>query len=271
MNLLDKTIELMNKYGVGAQKRFSQNFLVNQRSVDIIINSLDTTNVDRVVEIGPGLGSLTYPLLLKSKKLTSVEFDNDMIKVLKGEINAPKFELIQNDFLKEDLSKYKNEKVAYIGNLPYQITRDLIKKVLTSGNFEYFGFMLQKDLADEMFYKEGLSCNSNYSAFLAMVGNLVRVLDLKPNNFYPSPKVDSTFVALYPTDLKYANLETFKILDYIFKNPKKTLLNNLKVSPLKEDGTIFENLGIDKNIRPHQLSVEKLKLIVDYYINKSND
>lgn len=271
MNLLDKTIMLMNKYGVGAQKRFSQNFLINQKSVDTIVNSLDASKIDRVIEIGPGLGSLTNPLLEKSKKLTSIEFDNDMIKVLKGEINDPKFELIQNDFLKEDLSKYSTEKVAYIGNLPYQITRDLIKKVLTSSNFEYFGFMLQKDLADEMFYKEGLSYNSNYSAFLAIVGRLERVLDLKPNNFYPSPKVDSTFVALYPTDLKYANMQTFKILDYIFKNPKKTLLNNLKVSPLKEDGNIFINLEIDKNIRPHQLSVDKLKEIVDYYTNKSNN
>lgn len=267
MNLLDHTIELMNKYGVAAQKRFSQNFLVNQKSVDIIIKSLDFSKVDHVIEIGPGLGSLTNPLLSNSKKLTSIEFDNDMIKVLSNEIKDDRFTLIQNDFLKEDLTKYNNEKVAYIGNLPYQITRDLIKKVVTNGHFEYFGFMLQKDLADELFYKPGLSCNSNYSAFLAMVGRLERILDLKPNNFYPSPKVDSTFVALYPTNLEYANMHTFKVLDCIFKNPKKTLFNNLKNSFYKEDGIMFESLNIDKNIRPHQLDVETLRKIIDFYKN----
>lgn len=266
MNLIDRTISFMNKYGVAAQKRFSQNFLIDEKALKTIINTIDFNNIDQVVEIGSGLGSLTFELVKKAKKLTSIEFDNDMIKVLSNELKQDNFTLIQNDFLKEDLSKYQEGNLAYIGNLPYQITRDLIKKICTSSYFSYFGFMVQKDLADELFYKVNKSTNNLYSAFLAVIGNLYRACDLLPKSFYPSPKVDSTFLYLMPTDLKYANLKTFKVLDAMFKNSKKTLFNNLKHSNLKEDGHMFETLNLSKEIRAHQLDVNLIKNIVDYYL-----
>lgn len=266
MNVLDRTISFMNKYGVGAQKRFSQNFLINERAIKTIVDTIPFNKVDEVIEIGPGLGGLTFEILKHEKKLVAIEFDNDMVKVLKDEINNSNFTLIQNDFLKEDLSKFPTN-ISYIGNLPYQITRDLIKKVLTQGKFVTFGFMVQKDVADEMFYKQGSSLNNTYSAFLAINGTLTRVLDLKPNCFYPSPKVDSTFLNLEVTDYKYCSLQAFNAIDALFKNIKKSIYNNLKVSKYKDKIDVLEKLNISRDLRSHQLSIEQIKDIIDFFTN----
>ena len=264
MNANQRTIYLLNKYGVGAQKRFSQNFLIDDKSIKTIVNSIPYADLDEVVEIGPGLGSLTVEIVKKAKHLTAIEFDNDMVKVLKGEIVSSNFTLIQNDFLKQDLTVFNNQKVGYIGNLPYQITRELIKKIVSSGHFSFFGFMVQKELADDLFYKVNNPSNNNYSAFLSIVGNLERTLDLLPRYFSPAPKVYSTFLTLKPTDLRYANLETFKILSIIFNNTKKNLYNNLRNSILKDKLKVFDDLKLDRTIRAHQLSINQLKELVDY-------
>jgi len=265
MTILDRTIQFLNKYGVTPQKRFSQNFLIDPKSITSIINCIDTSNIDQIIEIGPGLGSLTFELLKLNKPVTAIEFDNDMIKVLKNEISDSNFALKQNDFLKEDLTKYHHQKIAYVGNLPYQITRNLIKKILTDGHFFSFSFMLEKDLANQMFYKKGNFENNVYSAMFAIIGKLTKVIDLAPKCFYPSPKVDSSFLNFIPLNFELANEETFKILDVIFKNNKKTLLNNLKNSYLKEAGNMFENLNISLSIRAHQLDINEIINIVNYY------
>ena len=182
MRTLDRTILFMNKYGVSPQKRFSQNFLIDERAISKIVSVL--VKGEEVVEIGPGLGSVTFPLLERAGKLTAIDFDRDMVKVLESEIVLDKFQLIQADFLKCDLKAMFKNKITYIGNLPYQITRDLLKKILVEANFDKFGFMVQKEVADDFLnVKKGYQ--NMFSLLFDLFGSVERMLDLHPGAFYP--------------------------------------------------------------------------------------
>lgn len=258
MRTLDRTILFMNKYGVSPQKRFSQNFLIDERAISKIVSVL--VKGEEVVEIGPGLGSVTFPLLERAGKLTAIDFDRDMVKVLESEIVLDKFQLIQADFLKCDLKAMFKNKITYIGNLPYQITRDLLKKILVEANFDKFGFMVQKEVADDFLnVKKGYQ--NMFSLLFDLFGSVERMLDLHPGAFYPPPKVNSSFLVLTNSNDFKISENQFEFLKACYKNSNKTLLNNLKNSSYS---TYIDKLKeiIDLSYRPHQLNKEQyIKLL----------
>ncbi len=264
MNLREEILDRLNRYGVEAQERFSQNFLIDQKARDAIVSSVPLNQCDGIVEIGPGLGSLTEMLVSTGKEVTAIDFDKDMIKVLKGEFHQTNLHIVQGDFLKQDLQKFHVKHNAYIGNLPYSISRDILHKVLTDPCYPYFGFMVQKELGDKLIFEEGDPENNAYSAYFALRGNLTELMALHPSSFYPSPKVDSVFLVFTPQDEgKYADEKVFQFLKTLYTNPKKNLNNNLKRSPYFE--TVQKNLNqlsFDLSKRPHQLSIAQIREVL---------
>ena len=256
-------LSLMQKYQVEAQERFSQNFLVDEEARDKIIASLPYQKSEEVVEIGPGLGSLTAGLVEKAKHVTAIDFDRDMIKVLENELKRDNLSLIQGDFLKQDLQMFHVKHAIYVGNLPYAISRDLIKKVICDPDFIYFGFMVQQELADKLFFEEGSPLNNPYSVMLALRGKLSLTLTLHPGSFYPPPRVSSSFLGLEALDSSYVSLASFDFISKLFKNPRKNLSNNLKNSEFEKILSRFDELGIAHTKRPHQLSLNEIKQLIE--------
>jgi len=263
-NARKRTIELINKYGIVPQVRFSQNFLVDDKKIKKIISSIPLENIEQIIEIGPGIGSLTFPLLKTGKDLTVIEFDRDMIKVLEGEFGQNDVHIIQNDILKQDLSVFHVKHKAYIGNLPYQISRDLIKKILCETNFDYFGFMVQKELGEKLAYKFKSSNTNVFSLLLKLKGEIELVAELDPISFYPSPKIQSWFMKFIPNSDYDIDLETFDILAAIFKNPKKNIWNNLKQSKYKIQREDLEKIGVSPLKRSHELPIDDIKKIIAF-------
>lgn len=261
-NARKRTIELINKYGIAPQVRFSQNFLVDDTQIKKIVSSIPLENLEQIIEIGPGIGSLTFPLYKTGKDLTVIEFDRDMIKVLEGEFGQNNVHIIQNDILKQDLSMFHVKHKAYIGNLPYQISRDLIKKILCETNFDYFGFMVQKELGEKLSYKYKSSNTNAFSVLLKLKGEIELVAELDPICFYPSPKIQSWFMKFTPNSDYEIDLKTFDILAAIFKNPKKNIWNNLKQSKYKIQREDLEKLGISPLKRSHELPIDNIKKII---------
>jgi 16S rRNA (adenine1518-N6/adenine1519-N6)-dimethyltransferase len=264
-----RTLAMMNKYGVEPQKRFSQNFLVDDSAVSKILSSVPFEQSQEVVEIGPGLGSLTFGLAEKAKHLTAVEFDRNMVKALGNELQKPNFALIQEDFLKTDLNMFHVKQTSYIGNLPYEITRDIIEKINEDPDFIYFGFMVQKDLTDKLLFKEGSPLNNPYSVFLALRGQVSVLLDLNPGSFYPSPKVASSFLVLKSQDNSFASSACFKLIKQMFVNPRKNLSNNLRGSKYENVLELVKEQKIPGTMRPHELSLSQWRAVLKAYSSAS--
>ncbi|MCI2068460.1 MAG: 16S rRNA (adenine(1518)-N(6)/adenine(1519)-N(6))-dimethyltransferase RsmA [Bacilli bacterium] len=256
-------LSLMQEYQVEAQERFSQNFLIDEEARDKIISSLPIKESAEVVEIGPGLGSLTSALVEKAEHVTAIDFDRDMIKVLQSELKKDNLSLIQGDFLKQDLNMFHVKHTIYVGNLPYAISRDLIKKVICDPDFIYFGFMVQQELADKLFFLEGSPLNNPYSVMLALRGKLSLTLTLHPGSFYPPPRVSSSFLGLKTTDSSYVSNASFDFVSKLFKNPRKNLSNNLKGSEYESLLPKLESLKIAQTKRPHQLTLNEIKLLIE--------
>ena len=262
MKELDRIIDIYNRYGVKAQERFSQNFLIDDKKLDVISSSLDLDKTDEIIEIGPGLGSLTKRLVNIGKKVTAVELDKDMIKVLLNEFKGvDNFNLIEGNFLNIDLNMFHVKQKSFIGNLPYSITTKLIKKVFEADYFVNFNFMVQKDIVDKLMYKENKSTNTDLGVFLALKGKLEVVTDLSPSSFYPSPKVNSSFLK-FTLENELYDKYTLELLETLFKNPRKNINNNIKNSSLKMVDKDLERLHISPLKRPHELTLEEFKKII---------
>jgi len=257
-----RTLELMKKYQVEPQKKFSQNFLFDQGAIDTIIKTVPFDLAEEIVEIGPGLGSLTFELVKRARHLTAVDFDRDMVKVLAGEIKRDNFTVKQNDFLKEDLKKFHVKQLAYIGNLPYEISRSILKKVACSKGFIYFGFMLQKDLADKLYYQDKSPINNPYSVYLALRGTLTKTSDFNQGAFYPSPNISSTFLTLIPKDDILADESVFDFISKVFANPRKNLNNNLKSGGYNKLLDRLSSINISLLKRPHELSLDEWRRLI---------
>ena len=203
-NVLTETKFLMKKYNITANKSLGQNFLVDDNTVNEIIDSADITKQDLVIEIGPGLGTLTSRLLEKAYKVIAVELDDRMIKILNDRFIAyNNFELINEDILKVDLNKLINENkldcenVKIVANLPYYITTPIIMKLLEDRlNIGNITVMVQKEVADRIVTKPGdkLSGAITYSVYY--YAEPQEVCFVSKESFIPSPEVDSKVIKL---------------------------------------------------------------------------
>ena len=270
MNLSQETRFIMNKYGITANKAYGQNFLIDEDVVSSIVEKAEVNKDDLIIEIGPGLGTLTYLLLEKAGKVISIELDPNMIKILKDRFSLyDNFELINDDVLKVDLNKlikenntYKNVKV--VANLPYYITTPIIMKLLESKyNLESITVMVQKEVGLRLTDTPGGDETGAITYSINYYTSPSLVLDVPKESFMPSPKVDSSVIKL--TLLKKPPVKVkdekffFKVIKCAFLQKRKTLVNSLsnnKIASKEEIESILEKLGIDSRIRAEKLSLE---------------
>ncbi|MAR01715.1 MAG: 16S rRNA (adenine(1518)-N(6)/adenine(1519)-N(6))-dimethyltransferase [Oceanospirillaceae bacterium] len=251
-----------------ARKRFGQNFLHDQYVIGRIISSIHPQPDDCLVEIGPGMGALTGPILDATGKLHVVELDRDLIPILRTQFfNFPDFHIHEGDALKFDFSTIpaEGQQLRIVGNLPYNISTPLIFHLLSHHSLvKDMHFMLQKEVVERLAAEPG---SGDYGRLSIMAQYYCRVEPLfvvGPGSFNPPPKVDSAIVRLVPhPQLPYpakdpAVLE--RVVREAFHMRRKTLRNNLK--KLIDPG-ILEEIGIDTSLRPERLTLADYVRIAD--------
>ena len=204
MNLEQETKYILNKYNAHANKGYGQNFLIDQNVVDGILEKAEVNKEDLIIEIGPGLGNLTSPLLENAGKVICIELDPKMVSILKDRFSLyENFELINEDVLKVDLnklieenSKFKTAKV--VANLPYYITTPIIMKLLEDKlNLESITVMVQKEVAERLADKPGGKEVGAITYSINYYTNPEIIIDVPRDCFIPAPNVDSAVIKLY--------------------------------------------------------------------------
>jgi 16S rRNA (adenine1518-N6/adenine1519-N6)-dimethyltransferase len=260
------------------RKRFGQNFLKDENVIRNIIAALNPQPKDRIIEIGPGLGALTKPLLEQVSKLEVIELDRDLAAELKNYAIAQditqKFIIHQGDALKFDYSQLErnhSEKLRLIGNLPYNISTPLIFHLL---NFcpiiQDMFFMLQYELVERIASAPHHKSYGKLSVMLQYYCQATTVFTVEPQAFYPVPKVRSAIVRLVPYNTPpypAKNVERLReITGAAFNQRRKTLSNSLKNYLTKED---FLSLDIEPGARPEQLTVAEFVRIANWLEDKA--
>ena len=249
------------------KKRYSQNFLTDHFTVSKAVDALLESECDEVIEIGPGLGALSEDVLNRNKKLTAFEIDVVMVGHLKEYFKKRSiFEVVEGDFLKADLSRFKNKKIGVISNLPYNLTTPLIEKVLLEEiNLTNFVFMVQKEVSSRIFAKINTKEYSPLSIMFDYLGNVSTVIKVRKDKFIPAPNVDSIILKLEvtkPRDFKFEK-KFFKFLNSCFAMRRKTLLNNLTSIIGNKEKCVYllNKFNISNTIRPEQVSLEQYLLL----------
>lgn len=282
MSILEETKFIMNKYNIKANKSLGQNFLISEEVVNTIVESSNIEKDDLVIEIGPGLGTLTKYLLEKAKKVICVELDQKMINILNDRFKLyDNLEIINEDILKVDLkSIIKNEKennkiknVKVVANLPYYITTPIIMKLLEEQlDLERITVMIQKEVADRLIEIPGDKNTGaiTYTVYYYSIGE--KIIEVPKDSFIPEPEVTSEVIKLTirkesPIQVKDKEL-MFKIIKNAFMQRRKTLLNaltNTNIFKSKEEGIkILWKLNLSENIRAEKLTLQDFANISDY-------
>ena len=242
-----------------ARKRFGQHFLHDRNIIDRILRAIAPQAGDNLVEIGPGQGALTYPLLQRCDRLTAIELDRDLVPIL--EQRAPAFgqlEVINADILEFELSSIAStRKFRLVGNLPYNISTPLMFHLLESADLiEDMHFMVQKEVAQRIVAVPGDSSYGRLSVMLQCRCLCQYLFDVAPTCFRPPPKVDSAVIRLLPLERpKYAigDAASFaRIVQTAFSQRRKTISNSLK--SLLDRETIIA-CGIDPGLRAENLEI----------------
>lgn len=254
-----------------ARKRFGQNFLQNKQIIDNIIRALNLQASDNVLEIGPGMGALTQPLLRTLDNLTAVEIDRDL-QALLAELphTHGKLNLIDADALTIDYSQF-GDKLRVIGNLPYNISTPLLLRLLRyASHIDDMHFMLQKEVVERIAAGPGSKTYGRLSVILQYYCAVEHLFNVPPTAFHPEPKVDSAIVRLTPHAVSPYPFVEFESLESLvacaFSMRRKTLANNLK--PLINAAGLIA-LGIDPGLRPEQISVSDYVLLARFVSDSS--
>lgn len=247
-----------------ARKRFGQNFLVDGNIIGKIVQAIAPRADDCLIEIGPGLGALTAPLLTRCPGLTVIELDRDLSSLLQERFRQrPGFSLIQQDALKFDFATlHRNKPLRIVGNLPYNISTPLIFHLLAYANLiQDMHFMLQSEVVYRLAAQPGSKAYGRLSVMVQYYCQVERLFPAPPTAFQPAPRVDSAIVRLTPhralpqvaTDVELLG----RIVKTAFQQRRKTLRNTLKSicpAPLTEQA--MATLKLPPGSRPEQLSIE---------------
>ena len=281
MNIKKDTYFLLDKYNIRADKSLGQNFLVNQDAIDGIVASSGVIKSDYVIEIGPGLGTLTNELVQKAGHVTCIELDKRMIDILHDRFDLyDNWDLINDDVLKVNLQelidtnmqKYGLKKARIVANLPYYITTPIIMKLLEEHlNLDTITVMIQKEVAERLVAKPGTIDSGAITYSIYYYSEPELNLQVDKTSFIPSPKVDSSVITLNllkEPRVKVKNEELlFKIIKASFMQKRKTLVNGLVTGGIckskEEASNYIEKLGFSNTIRGEKLSLEDFAKLSD--------
>lgn len=248
-----------------ARKRFGQNFLVDQGIIAAIVSAIDPQRGDTVVEIGPGLGAITEPLLARLDHLHVVEIDRDLIARLKKQHPPTRMSIHEGDALVFDFASIGRD-LRLVGNLPYNISTPLLFHLGEYvGSVRDMHFMLQKEVVERMVALPGDSDFSRISVMLQYRFHLEWLIDVPPESFDPPPKVQSAVVRLIPKDASELTAKSqeklAQVVQTAFSQRRKMLRNTLK-GTLSDAG--FAELDIDPTWRPEDVAVADYVRIANY-------
>ena len=253
------------------RKRFGQNFLQDPKVIDDIVSAVNPARTDTVIEIGPGLGALTKPLLDRVDVLHVVEIDRDIIARLKKQFAPERLVIHEGDALAFDFGSVGSGPLKIVGNLPYNISTPLLFHLAGyADQVVDMHFMLQKEVVDRMVAEPSTPDFGRLSVMLQYRFDMELILDVPPESFYPPPKVDSAVVRMipYPVPPQPARDEALfaEVVAQAFTQRRKTLRNNLKG---RLDDAGFEALGIDPGRRPESLALAEFVAIANYLADRA--
>lgn len=260
--------EIINKADLKPDKDYGQNFLVEPDISKRIINSLNINKDDSVIEIGPGLGSLTHFLSTFDNQTTVVDIDARMTNFLKNVYQKSSIKVIENDIRKVGVSEYNK----VVGNLPYNITTEAIQYLLLNcSNAERMVFMIQNETLNHFIDVSGKEYGPT-SVLIHLLGSIEKLFSVKAGSFYPAPKCSSAVFAINIDKTKDRSkaINAFKLSKQLFLNRRKTILNNL-VNYLKNKdlaNKVCLDLNINPLSRPEQLGPEIYLAISEYLCSK---
>ena len=248
-----------------AKKKFGQNFLKDASIIHAIIQSIQPLQDDLLVEIGPGLGALTKPLLEKTKHLFAIELDRDIVNWMQNQYSKNNITIFNEDVLNFNFYQF-DQKIRIVGNLPYNISTPILFKCIE--NIKIIAdlhFMLQKEVVDRMIAAPSSSEYGRLSVMLQYYFAIEHLVHVPKESFDPEPKVESSFVRLIPYDnypFVANNIDQFgKIVKEAFSQRRKTIRNTLKNFMNAND---FENIDINPQLRAENLSVSDFVKISNY-------
>ena len=269
------TIEILQKYNFNFQKKFGQNFLIDEHVLDKIIRAAEITKDDYVLEIGPGIGTMTQYLACAAREVTAVEIDRALIPILEDTLKEyDNVSIINEDILKVDIAALAKEKnggrpIKVVANLPYYITTPIIMGLFESRvPLKSITIMVQKEVAERLYAKPG---TKDYGALSVWIQSYVRVewgFVVGPGAFNPPPKVDSavvTFIPLprerHPADPKALS----SILKLCFQLRRKQLQSILRRAGRDDTAAALERLGIAPEARPETLTPEQFQQLAGIF------
>ena len=255
---------------IRAKKSLGQNFLIDKNILKIITNTIEIKN-KIILEVGPGTGNLTSAILSKKpKKLIVIEKDNFLVKNLK-EIFQDNLTIINEDILNIDESTLFKEVVTVFGNLPYNISTEILSKWIINLKdifwFDCLILMFQKEVADRIIAKFNTSNYGRLSIISNWKLNIKKICDIKPESFSPKPKIDSSLLCFYPKKnfIKIKNPKNLEKLTRIFFNQRRKMIKKPFNQLFNGNKKILEKLNIDLNLRPQNLDFETYyKLTYEY-------
>lgn len=267
------TIAVLQKYQFNFQKKFGQNFLIDTHVLDKIIVAADITEEDFVLEIGPGIGTMTQYLCENAREVTAVEIDKKLIPILEDTLGSyDNVTVINEDILKVDIGKLAEEKnggkpIKVVANLPYYITTPIIMGLFESHvPIDSITVMVQKEVADRMQVGPGTKDYGALSLAVQYYAKPEIVANVPPNCFMPRPKVGSAVIRLTRHEKTPVEVEDeklmFRIIRASFNQRRKTLVNGLNNAPdipvSKENiAKAIQELGVSESIRGEALTLEQ--------------
>ncbi len=257
---------------IKAKKSLGQNFLIDKNILEKIVNVTEIQNKN-ILEIGPGTGNLTSYILKKGpKKFIVIEKDNDLAIKLKNIFNNQVI-IINKDILKIEETLLIDEKVTVFGNLPYNISTEILSKwIINSKNhfwFDHLVLMFQKEVADRIISKFNTSSYGRISILSNWKLNVKKIIDIKPESFFPKPKVDSSLLFFTPKKVfqKLKEPKNLEKITRVFFNQRRKMIKKPFNQLFNGDQSIINRLKIDLNLRPQNLDFEMYYKIASEYEN----
>ena len=255
---------------IKAKKSLGQNFLIDK---NILENITNTTKIENkvVLEIGPGTGNLTSYILKKNpKKMIVIEKDINLATQLKNKFKN-QLKVINDDVLKIDETNLFKDKVTVFGNLPYNISTEILSKWIINLKdnfwFEYLVLMFQKEVADRIIAEFNTSNYGRLSIICNWKLNIKKICDIKPEAFYPKPKINSSLLFFYPKKnfIKIKNPNNLEKITRIFFNQRRKMLKKPFNQLFNGDQRILDKLKINLKLRPQNLDLETYYKLASEY------
>jgi 16S rRNA (adenine1518-N6/adenine1519-N6)-dimethyltransferase len=282
LGIPQNTIEILQKYDFVFQKRYGQNFLIDTHVLEKIVREAGITKDDMVLEVGPGIGTMTQYLCENARKVVAVEIDKNLIPILGDTLSAyDNVQVINEDILKVDIKKLVEEEndgkpIKVVANLPYYITTPIIMGLFESHvPIESITIMVQKEVADRMQVGPGTKDYGALSLAVQYYAKPEIVANVPPNCFMPRPNVSSAVIRLTrheqtPVDVKDEKI-MFKIIRATFNQRRKTLQNSVNNFPelhfTKEQVvSALEKMGLSATVRGEALTLEQFAQFTNYLL-----